>query len=135
MLMKHFEQCHLSIFSLAIQPATMLASPRPFVPTAQPSNTVIKAAQTAAGSQHAQINLIRLIKSLEKLDPSIEPSLVNTRRKDWEVSTCQTGYDMRMELTCNLRRSSTLECFWILCPDRRRVRQTPRPSYRSSTGL
>lgn len=68
----------------------MLAAPKPFVPSTQPSKTVVKAAQNAAGSQHAQINLIRLIKSLEKLDPSLEITSVNTRRKDWEVSTGST---------------------------------------------
>ena len=65
---------------------TMLAQPRPFVPSSQPSTTVVKAAQNAASSQHAQVNLIRMVKSLEKSDPD---EYVNnaTRRRDWEVST------------------------------------------------
>lgn len=64
---------------------TMLAQPRPFVPSAQPSTTVIKAAQDAAASQHAQINLIRMVRSLDKSDPAEEGSNA-ARRRDWEVS-------------------------------------------------
>jgi len=63
----------------------MIAQPRLFVPSAQPSTTVIKAAQNAAASQHAQINLIRMIKSLDKTDISEEATNA-TRRRDWEVS-------------------------------------------------
>jgi hypothetical protein len=64
----------------------MLAPPRPFVPSSQPSTTVVKAAQNAATSQHAQVNLIRMVKSLEKSDPAEDGSNA-TRRRDWEVST------------------------------------------------
>lgn len=65
---------------------SMIAQPRPFVPSAQPSSTVKKAAQNAAASQHAQINLIRMVKSLDKLDPSLDEGSNVTRRRDWEVS-------------------------------------------------
>lgn len=46
----------------------------------------MKAAQNAASSQHAQVNLIRLVKSLDKLDPSTDDGTTYQRRKDWEVS-------------------------------------------------
>ena len=74
---------HDGVCYVAVIP--MLAPPRPFVPSAQPSKTVIKAAQNAATSQHAQINLIRMVKSLEKSD-SAEDGSNATRRRDWEVS-------------------------------------------------
>lgn len=54
-----------------------------------PSPSTRKAAQAAASNQHALVNLIRLIKSLEiKLAESEEDEYLNIYiiRKDWEVS-------------------------------------------------
>ena len=76
---------HDEVRSYLVDVVTMLAQPRPFVPSAQPSTTVIKAAQDAAASQHAQINLIRMVRSLDKSDPAEEGSNA-ARRRDWEVS-------------------------------------------------
>lgn len=63
----------------------MIATPQAFTPSLQPSRTVTRAAQNAAASQHAQINLIRLVKSLDKADPMSDEGTAITRRKDWEV--------------------------------------------------
>jgi hypothetical protein len=82
----------------------MIAQPRPFVPSAQPSSTVKKAAQNAASSQHAQINLIRMVKSLDKLDPTMDEGSNMIRRRDWEVSNLTSakiaGTD---EIDCTVR--------------------------------
>lgn len=54
-----------------------------------PTPSTRKAAQVAASNQHALVNLIRLVKSLEiKLAESEEDEYLNIYiiRKDWEVS-------------------------------------------------
>lgn len=54
-----------------------------------PTPSTRKAAQAAASNQHALVNLIRLVKSLEiKLAESEEDEYLNIYiiRKDWEVS-------------------------------------------------
>jgi hypothetical protein len=94
----------------------MLAPPqaRPFVPSPRPSDIVVKAAENAAGSQHAQINLIRMVKSLDKLDP-LEEATNLTRKRDWEVSTSIVLIVMYADVDrlCNM-----LESCWTPCGNR-----------------
>jgi hypothetical protein len=57
----------------------------------QPSATVKRAAETAASSQHAYINLVRLVGSLDRSDvtsPDEQDDVTRAAsfRKEWEVS-------------------------------------------------
>lgn len=64
-----------------------MAQPEDLIST--PTPTTRKAAEAAASNQHALVNLIRLVKSLEiKLAESEEDEYLNIYiiRKDWEVS-------------------------------------------------
>jgi len=71
----------------------MIATSQPSTsfPT-RPSRQVVKAAQTAVSSQHALVNLIRLVKSLEGMDPELSEEVRAANgmtsiflRRDWEV--------------------------------------------------